>query len=101
MKRGGRQGESEDPRKPERERLLAPAARLARDGRLYPSVILHGGDLTDRNEGAAELARTLLCERGPDEAGRHTHSFLGKITGDDWGVVMYKHLDHHLRQFGA
>jgi len=42
-----------------------------------------------------------FCERGPAEAGRHTHSFLGKITGDDWGVVMYKHLDHHLRQFGA
>jgi hypothetical protein len=33
-----------------------------------------------------------FCERGPAEAGRHTHSFLGKITGDDWGVVMYKHL---------
>ena len=42
-----------------------------------------------------------FCERGPDEAGRQTHSFLGKISGDDWGVVMYKHLDHHLRQFGA
>ena len=42
-----------------------------------------------------------FCERGPAEAGRHTHSFLGKITGDDWGVVMYKHLDHHLRQFSA
>ncbi len=38
-----------------------------------------------------------FCERGPSEAGKHNHSFLGKISGDDWGVVMYKHLDHHLR----
>jgi hypothetical protein len=42
-----------------------------------------------------------FCECGPAEAGKHTHSFLGKISGDDWGVVMYKHLDHHFRQFGA
>jgi uncharacterized protein DUF1569 len=42
-----------------------------------------------------------FCDAGPQAAGRHTHSFLGRIKGDDWGVVMYKHLDHHLRQFGA
>ena len=23
------------------------------------------------------------------------------LTPDEWGVLMYKHLDHHLRQFGA
>jgi hypothetical protein len=48
---------------------------------------------------------TKLIERfysaGPDAAGKHTHSFLGRVSGDDWGVVMYKHLDHHLRQFGV
>ena len=42
-----------------------------------------------------------FCQSGPSEAGKYTHSFLGKISGDDWGIVMYKHLDHHLRQFGA
>jgi hypothetical protein len=42
-----------------------------------------------------------FCEGGPAEAGKHTHSFLGRITGDEWGVMMYKHLDHHLRQFGG
>jgi len=42
-----------------------------------------------------------FCQAGPAEAGKHPHSFLGKISGDDWGLVMYKHLDHHLRQFGA
>jgi hypothetical protein len=42
-----------------------------------------------------------FCQSGPSEAGKYTHSFLGKISGHDWGVVMYKHLDHHLRQFGA
>ncbi|HET6765080.1 MAG TPA: DUF1569 domain-containing protein [Longimicrobiaceae bacterium] len=31
----------------------------------------------------------------------HPHPFFGKLTPDEWGVLMYKHLDHHLRQFGA
>ncbi|MES2849540.1 MAG: DUF1569 domain-containing protein [Bacteroidota bacterium] len=30
-----------------------------------------------------------------------THPVFGKFTGDQWGMSMYKHLDHHLTQFGA
>lgn len=36
---------------------------LAREGRLYPSVILHGVGLEERFEQAMRLARILLCER--------------------------------------
>ena len=32
--------------------------------------------------------------------GRESHSF-GSLTKDEWNNMMYKHLDHHLRQFGA
>jgi hypothetical protein len=42
-----------------------------------------------------------FCEQGPDNAGRQTHSFLGRMTGDEWGVMMHKHIDHHLKQFDA
>jgi DNA polymerase III subunit delta' len=38
---------------------------LARQGRLYPSVILHGGEPEERREAAIDLARTLLCEAAP------------------------------------
>jgi hypothetical protein len=31
----------------------------------------------------------------------HPHAFFGSLTADEWAVLMYKHLDHHLRQFGA
>ncbi|MHB1861413.1 MAG: DUF1569 domain-containing protein [Gemmatimonadaceae bacterium] len=31
----------------------------------------------------------------------HPHPFFGRLTPDQWGELMYKHLDHHLRQFGA
>ncbi|HSM13088.1 MAG TPA: hypothetical protein VLA66_03405 [Thermoanaerobaculia bacterium] len=41
----------------------AGVVELARRGRLYPSLIVHGGDVERRREAALELARTLLCER--------------------------------------
>jgi hypothetical protein len=28
------------------------------------------------------------------------HALFGSMTGDDWGVLMYRHTDHHFRQFG-
>jgi hypothetical protein len=32
---------------------------------------------------------------------RNPHSFFGKMTPEEWAILMYKHLDHHLRQFGV
>jgi hypothetical protein len=32
---------------------------------------------------------------------RHPHSFFGKMTPEQWAILTYKHLDHHLRQFGV
>jgi len=32
--------------------------------------------------------------------GRESHSF-GSLTKDEWNNMLYKHLDHHFRQFGA
>jgi hypothetical protein len=38
---------------------------------------------------------------GPPGCTSHPHAFFGSLSRDEWGVLMYKHLDHHLRQFGA
>ena len=32
--------------------------------------------------------------------GKESHSF-GKLTGKEWNNMFYKHLDHHLAQFGV
>jgi len=29
------------------------------------------------------------------------HDFLGKMTNEQIGILVYKHTDHHLRQFGV
>lgn len=62
--------------------------------------------VTDERDFAKERQRLRdvierFCQRGPEEACRQTHSFLGRLTGDEWGRMMYKHLDHHFQQFGV
>ena len=32
---------------------------------------------------------------------KNPHSFFGKMTPEEWAILAYKHLDHHLRQFGV
>jgi len=55
-----------------------------------------------------EVERTRLAtlidrfiRRGPEAAAQETHAFFGRLSGDQWGRLMFKHLDHHLRQFGV
>jgi len=38
---------------------------------------------------------------GPAGCTHEPHSFFGHLTPGEWGIGMYKHTDHHLRQFGA
>jgi hypothetical protein len=40
-------------------------------------------------------------DAGPESAARFEHGFVGKLTGEQWGRMQHKHLDHHLRQFGV
>jgi hypothetical protein len=44
---------------------------------------------------------TTFCDRGPAGADGQVHSFFGRLSGQDWGRFVYKHLDHHLRQFNG
>ena len=37
----------------------------------------------------------------PATIGRFPHPMFGTFTIEQWGKSMYKHLDHHLQQFGV
>lgn len=37
----------------------------------------------------------------PDAIARVPHPFFGPMTKQEWGALQWKHLDHHLKQFGA
>jgi len=38
---------------------------------------------------------------GEAQCTRHPHPFFGALSPQEWSTGMYKHLDHHLRQFGV
>ena len=39
--------------------------------------------------------------QGANHCTAYPHPFFGRLTPGQWGILMYKHLDHHLRQFGV
>lgn len=54
---------------------------------------------------AERIRLTQLIDRfareGTVATNGRIHPFFGKLSGEEWGVLTYKHIDHHLRQFGA
>jgi hypothetical protein len=63
-------------------------------------VVLHEPDF------AAEQLRLIasleqFSAAGPKGCTSHPHAFFGRLTPDEWAILMYKHIDHHLRQFGV
>jgi len=52
-------------------------------------------------ERAALLELLERIGTGPGEGKGPAHPLFGPMTYREWGVVTYKHADHHLRQFGA
>jgi hypothetical protein len=62
--------------------------------------------VTDARDFAPEKARLQravdrFVSGGPANAAAQEHGFLGHMPGDQWGRLMWKHLDHHLGQFSA
>jgi Protein of unknown function (DUF1569) len=88
-------------------------------GPLVKSKVLKEGAVMKRNTPTAKSLvvaderdlgkeRERLCALvdrfstgGPQGCTKHAHTFFGPLTPDEWARLMYKHLDHHLRQFGA
>ncbi len=52
-------------------------------------------------ERAALLALLERIGTGPTEGAGPAHPLFGPMSRREWGVVTYKHADHHLKQFGA
>lgn len=101
-------GEKTTPRKLT-GRLFSWIARSAALGKtpfsrnLPTSPLLVVADAKDFEVERSKLLGTLdrFVALGVDGVARREHAFFGRMSGEEWGVLMAKHLDHHLRQFGA
>ena len=66
-----------------------------------PQLVITGDP--DFEKERAHLRRVVeeLSDGGPSKTGVQPHPFFGKLEPEAWGTLSYKHLDHHLRQFGV
>ena len=91
-------------------RLLGPLAKkslivagepMRRNAMTDKSVLV-----TDERDFVMERRRLResidrFASGGPGICTNHPHFFFGSLTPVEWAVLMYQHLDHHLRQFGV
>ena len=66
-----------------------------------PSFIIKGDRDFDLEK--AELTKLInkFYSVGPMGITKYPHPMFGKLTPEQWGQAMFKHVDHHLRQFGV
>jgi hypothetical protein len=54
----------------------------------------------DADVAGLEALVERFATRGPSGSWPD-HALFGPMSGQDWGVFVHKHFDHHLRQFGV
>jgi hypothetical protein len=55
----------------------------------------------ERERGSLIAAIDRFAKEGAACCSRHPHPFFGPLKPQQWAILMYKHIDHHLRQFGV
>jgi hypothetical protein len=74
---------------------------FGKNGPTAPAFVISDAREFERERARVTSLIDALVAAGPEAAGRQTHVFFGAMTGDEWGRLHAKHIDHHLQQFGA
>jgi len=66
-----------------------------------PSLVVTGERDLDKERDRLAGLIDKFAAGGAAGCTKNPHSFFGKLTPEEWAILTYKHLDHHLRQFGV
>ncbi|MEP7144782.1 MAG: DUF1569 domain-containing protein [Ferruginibacter sp.] len=66
-----------------------------------PDFIIKDQRIFDTEKQNLAVLIEAFHKAGPGGISKFPHPFFGKFNSDQWGKSMYKHLDHHLQQFGV
>lgn len=64
-----------------------------------PTFIMTGKEMNFEKEKTALL--DLINRFSPEAIVREKHPVFGKLSKENWSKATWKHLDHHLKQFGV
>ena len=67
----------------------------------HPNLLVTGDRDFERERQRLDALIQRFCEGNEAACTSYPHTFFGPMTPREWAVLQYKHLDHHLRQFGA
>jgi hypothetical protein len=81
--------------------MLTDDKPMGKNAPTHPTFVM--ADAKDFEKEKKRLLRLLkeFSEGGEVGVTTSPHPFFGKITPQQWSSGVWKHLDHHLRQFGA
>ena len=65
-----------------------------------PEMLQTEPETFERDVAALRQVIERFVALGPEGA-FHAHPLFGPLSGEQWGRLAYRHLDHHLRQFGV
>lgn len=84
-----------------KSKVLKDEAPLRRNTPTAKSlVVANERDLVKERQRLCELIDRFF-QGGPQSCTKRAHTFFGALTPEEWARLMYKHVDHHLRQFGV
>jgi hypothetical protein len=66
---------------------------------LFPAGSTNCDFISERSRLIAAIER--FASQGPGGCSRYPHPFFGPLKPQQWAILAYKHVDHHLRQFGV
>jgi hypothetical protein len=79
--------------------LLGPKP-FSKDSPTHPLLVMKTPKEFEREMARLVASIRKFHDAGPASAARFEHGFVGRLSGEEWGRVQHKHMDHHLRQFG-
>lgn len=65
------------------------------------SYIFKGEHTFDEEKSKTIASVKKFFEDVPSQCTTYPHPFFGKFTPEQWAIFQWKHIDHHLRQFGV
>jgi hypothetical protein len=76
---------------------------MRRNSPTVPEMLATGNAESDFERERAGLIAAIneFAAEGAACCSKHPHPFFGVLNPEQWAVLMYKHVDHHLRQFGV
>lgn len=85
------------------KRFVLSGIKFPRNTPTSPQLIKSASNFTagEIEQNKATLLTYLDKLKNASEAQIKPHPAFGKMTKEQYGTMVYKHLDHHLRQFGV